>query len=128
MNDKLEFNIEETRDLSECMTWVENYMCSGPEGKDPFKEWLKKEESNAVLGLHHGFGTFIRNTLQLWHDGPAVKWFNERGIYHADDMSSIIFTSLYRDRNRKGIHLQDQIDHYREYWEKTNPDVNKGIK
>ena len=128
MDDKLVFNIEETRNLSECMQWVADYVSSGPEGEDELTKWLAREETDAMLGAHHGFGTFIRNTLELWYDGPAVSWFNTNGIYHADDMSSIIFTSLHRSKNGKEINLETQIKHFRDYWDKTDPIVNGGIK
>jgi hypothetical protein len=128
MKEELEFNIEETRNLDECMDWVESYMSSGPLGEDILLEWSQRNENEALLNLHHGMGTFIRNTLKLWDNGPAVKWFNENGIYHPDDMSSIIFVSLHRRINGEDIRLEDQIKKYREYWDKTDPNVNKGIK
>lgn len=127
MDDKLEFNIEETRNLDECMDWVKSHMCSGSDGEDSFNYWLSSSEDDALM-LHHGYGMFIRNTLKLWHDGNAVPWFNEQGIYHADDMSSIIFISLHRRENGKNINLDEQIKHYRDYWESVDPKINKGIK
>ena len=125
MDNKLEFNIEETRNLDECMDWVKSHMCSSEEGDEYFTEWLSRPEDNAML-IHHGYGTFIRNTLQLWHSGPAVAWFNSKGIYHADDMSGIIFTSLHRRENGIEINLDAQISKYRKHWEEIDPRVNEG--
>ncbi len=125
MDDKLKFNIKETRNLEECMIWVEDHMSSGPEGEDHLNKWVEQEEGEALVEAHHGYGTFIRNTLELWYDGPSVEWFNEKGIYHADDMSSIILTSLHRKENGKDIKLDEQIQEYRAYWEKTDPKVNQ---
>jgi len=122
---EMKYNIEETRNLDECMDWVKSHMCSGEEGDEYLKEWLSKPEDNAMM-IHHGYGTFIRNTLELWHDGPAVSWFNEHGIFHADDISSIIFTSLHRRENGREINLDEQIDKYRKHWEKYDPKVNEG--
>jgi len=126
MNDKLEYNIEETRNLNECMDWVKSHMCSGEEGDEELKKWLAKSENDAMM-IHHGYGTFIRNTFKLWTDGPAVSWFNNHGIYHADDMSGIIFTSLYRRENGIDIDLEGQIKRYRDFWEEHAPQINKGI-
>ena len=129
MNDKLEYNIEETRNLDECLTWVKGHMCSGPDGEDHFKEWCALDEDEAIATVHSmlsGYAMFIRNTLKLWHDGPAVKWFNSHGIYHADDMSGIIFTSLHRQQNDKEVGVPGQIKHYRDYWDKVEPKVNDG--
>jgi hypothetical protein len=123
---KLEFNIEETRNLDECMQWVKSHMCSSEKGDEYFKECLLKSEADAMIMIHHGYGMFIRNTLQLWHSGPAVAWFNSQGIFHADDMSGIIFTSLHRKENNLEINLDEQISRYRKHWEKCDPRVNEG--
>lgn len=125
MDNEMKYNIEETRNLDECMDWVKSHMSSGPEGDNEYIEWLDMPENDAMM-LHHGYGTFIRNTLELWYNGPAVAWFNEQGIYHADDMSGIIFTSLHRKGNKKEIELDKQIKFYRDYWERVNPKVNEG--
>jgi hypothetical protein len=76
---------------------------------------------------HHGFGTGLRNGWGLWSGSVLAKWFNERGIYHADDMSGIILTSSYRKASGVDIDLEGQIKNYRDFWEEHSPDVNKGI-
>jgi hypothetical protein len=77
---------------------------------------------------HHGFGTGLRNGWGLWRrESILTKWFNEKGIYHADDMSGIILTSFHRSANNIPIDLEGQIKQYREYWDKVDPNVNKGI-
>jgi len=123
---EIKYNIKETRNLNECMEWVKGYMSSGPDGEDYFVKWMRYDETTALVSCHHGFGTFIRNTFELWSKGPAVKWFNDRGIYHADDMSAIIFTSLHRRENKKYTMVNKQIKHYRAHWELHDPKVNKG--
>lgn len=77
-------------------------------------------ESQFVVSTHHGLGRFIRNNWDLWSDKESklVKWFKERNIVHPDDISGIIFTSLYRRVNGLPINIQDQIDHYLEFWKK----------
>lgn len=126
MDDKIKFNINETRNLDECMDWVKSHVIgNSPNGEDEFNEWVADSEDKAMR-IHHGYGTFIRNTFKLWQDGPAVPWFNEHGIYHADDMSGIIFTSLHRRENGIDINLEEQIKKYRAHWEKYDPKVNEG--
>ena len=88
---------------------------------------IRCTEDSFLGGSHHGFGTGIRNTWGLWSGSVLAKWFNERGIYHADDMSGIILTSFYRKAHQVDIDLEGQIKHYRDYWDKTAPDVNNGI-
>jgi len=121
-----EYNIEDCVDLDSCIKWIEDHSQADP--KDSFSDWIKLDEDSALSQSHHGFGTWLRNTLGLWHDGPPVKYFNDLGIYHADDMSGIILTSLHRKFNNKDINLDEQVKHYIEYWEKVDPNVNKGMK
>ena len=45
-----------------------------------------------------------------------VKYFNELGIYHPDDISSIILTSFHRKLNNKSIDLAKQVESYKKYW------------
>ena len=108
-------------DLDSCIEWILNNSVDSQ-----VKEWSDLSEDDALSQAHHGFGTFLRNTLGLWHDGPPVKYFNNLGIYHADDMSGIILTSLHRKLNDKDFELDKQVKHYIDYWEEHNPEVNKG--
>ena len=62
-----------------------------------------------------------------WTGSELQKWFKERGIHHADDMSGIILTSFHRRFYRKEIELEEQIAKYQEYWDEVDPDVNKGL-
>lgn len=80
---------------------------------------------------HHASGQFIRNSWFLWwHEGhpysswpaskpPIVGFFNELGIYHADDISGIIITSAYRKVNGKEIDLSGQVEHYKAFWKEN---------
>lgn len=93
-----------------------------------FKDWLNETEDTAVISYHHTLGRSVRNDLNLWVQESIMSiYFQGYGIYHADDMSSIILTSLHRKYNHKPIDLQKQIDRHIEYWENTDPSVNKGI-
>ena len=47
---------------------------------------------------------------------PLVRWFNERGITHADDMSAIILTSIWRRVRGVDLDLEGQIKSYQDYW------------
>jgi len=114
---------EKCVNLNSCIEWVHEKA-----EETAFYHWLKQPEDDFVVRIHHGFGTWVRNTLGLWEDGPPVKYFNDLGIYHADDMSSIIFTSLWRKYHDVDINLDDQVRKYRDHWEKYDPNVNKGIK
>ena len=88
--------------------------------------WLEMEENKALGVAHHGLGTMVRNELGLWYDGSIVPFFNELGIYHADDMSGIILTSFHRKKNGVDLELDGQVKHYIDYWKKVDPKVNNG--
>lgn len=70
-----------------------------------------------IYEFHHTIGRDIRNEWKLWSQkAPLNKHFFELGISHADDMSSIILTTLHRVLNRKPVRLKEQIKHYQDYW------------
>ena len=71
------------------------------------REFLENSDKKPTAQMHHKFGMSLRNDWSLWEkDMPLVKWFNERGISHADDMSAIILTSIWRLRARCGSRLR----------------------
>jgi len=79
-----------------------------------FKNGTEKEMSKQ----HHFLGRRLRNDWGLWRKSRLAKWFNEKGIHHADDMSGIILTSFWREINSELIKLDEQIKHYQDFWEK----------
>jgi len=72
------------------------------------------EESMAMH--HHGLGTWMRNNWGLWSGGPLARHFQERGIDHPDDMSSIILTSLWREMNGQPLRVEEQIAKHKQWW------------
>lgn len=125
---KQESLVNTIQDFDECFDWLKNKVVD-------WQEFGRTEEESAVASSHMGLGMYIRNELGFWKDcnkepderTPLVKWFNKRGIYHPDDMSSIILTSWHRDINGKKKKIKKQIKKYREFWSKTSPKVNEGI-
>lgn len=95
---------------------------------DANKEFVEEagDEETFVSELHMFFGMNLRNMWGLWKGSPLKTWFNERGIYHADDMSGIILTSCYRKFKGLEIDLDSQIKKYRDHWDKVDPKVNEG--
>lgn len=76
---------------------------------------------------HHGFGTNLRNEWNLWwHESDTMGWskekpklteyFNSLGIYHGDDLSSIILKSFYRSVVGVDRNLDEQIEVYKKHW------------
>lgn len=84
--------------------------------KQKFKE---TDEESATVMLHFGTGMYLRNNWGLWDSNSQLcKYFKSIGIFHPDDMSSIILTSFHRHLNNKDIDLQGQIKYYKDYWNK----------
>ena len=86
------------------------------------KEAMQEEaEEKFVVKHHHSTGRWIRNNWGLWKKGYSLyEWFKLQGIFHADDMSGIIFTSYYRKVNELPINLQEQIQKYIKYWQEQS--------
>ncbi|QGK74411.1 DUF6794 domain-containing protein [Flavobacterium sp. SLB02] len=81
--------------------------------KNSFKS---KPENEAVTELHMTVGMWIRNNWIRNGNESIVKECNTIGIYHPDDISSIILTSLHRKLNHKDLNLEKQAQHYIDYW------------
>jgi len=102
-------------DYLECM-WSKN-------AKKKFSELPEKE---AVSSLHFTTGLAIRNSWDLWNNkNSLVKFFNSKGIFHADDISSIILTSFHRHLNNKEIQFESQVTFFKAYWNAIKENENK---
>jgi len=88
---------------------------------DSAKTYFKNlPEKEAVLELHLSYSRIaIRGGWNLWKGSNELSsYFNNLGIHHPDDMSSIIVTSFHRRLNSKPLELQKQLKHYIDSWEK----------
>jgi hypothetical protein len=85
--------------------------------KTQLDEFKNTSEREAVTKLHFGTGAWIRNNwLYGGRDTALTHYFHSLGIYHPDDISSIILTSLHRTLNQKDIELNKQVEKYNAYW------------
>jgi len=98
-------------DLDECIIHLKNKIPS-----EDLKAFGDLPERRAGGIAHHGLEQHLRNTWGLWTGSSLKSWFEERGIWHADDMSDIILDSLHRDLNGEPIRFEEQIESYRQYW------------
>lgn len=125
--EKQEREIFNPSNLEEVFEWMDNNMPG-------FLDNVKEASEEKIVSYHHGIGTWLRNNLHLWEDcgkpyeqkRPLMRWFNDNGIYHPDDVSAIIFTSLSRHLKGEDLRLNEQFKYYQDYWEKTDPNVNRG--
>jgi hypothetical protein len=78
--------------------------------------YLEACEKDPSPRFHFQLGMSLRNGWSLWEkDMPLVKWFNDRGIAHADDMSAIILTSIWRRIRSVDLDLEGQIKSCQDY-------------
>jgi hypothetical protein len=65
-------------------------------------------------------GMAMRNNWGLWEKGqPLTQWFREHRIWHADDMSSIIYRAFWCKLNDKPFNINDEVVYYLNYWADT---------
>lgn len=104
------------KDLNGALSYLN---CVWPDkDKEDFKS---KDEKEAVTELHMGTGQAIRNGWELWKGKNSLyRYFKSKGIFHPDDMSSIILTSFHRQLNKKEIELESQVKYYKDYWRKAH--------
>jgi hypothetical protein len=112
----LPVNIEEAIDL------LKNFF------KENLEEIKNMSEDEFSGSVHHSGGMFIRNSWLLWwhkdhkyeqwpKEIPKLnQWFNNLGIWHADDMSGILMTSLHRSLRGEDLEIDKQVQHYLDYW------------
>ncbi|MFN2604389.1 MAG: DUF6794 domain-containing protein [Gemmatimonadaceae bacterium] len=75
---------------------------------------MKSEDE--MIEYHMGLGMGLRNEWGLWKGSRLSQWFNQRGIFHPDDMSGIIFDTFWDKLHNKPFRLPQKIDGYQEYW------------
>lgn len=79
------------------------------------------EGAKRFLGMvHHGFGTNLRNAWKLWHKGTVLnQWFRDHlGLWHADDMSSIILNSFHARVYNYPYDPQADVERFKAHWAK----------
>lgn len=101
-------------DLDDCIQQLDKIF--GDSSKVKIKA-LTEDDFSAQM--HLNFGMWMRNNWGLWKGSRLSKFFNEKGIYHPDDMSGIILDSYYRYLTGQEIKLAEQIKYYQDYWEKA---------
>lgn len=81
-----------------------------------------------LLSLHHSGGQWIRNNWGLWGGSKLRTIFFGLGLFHADDMSSIIFKKLQSELRNEKFNLKDEVQHYISFWKNQNVDCQAKIK
>lgn len=91
-----------------------------------FQEWIRcLPDQNFSVYTHHSLGNYLRNKWSLWSNSPLVDFFNEKEIFHPDDMSSIILDSYQRKIKGQDVQLEQQIKVYKDFWDKKSEENKK---
>lgn len=99
------------KNLEECFVELDTML------PDSIKESMKSlTEDEFTAKMHKNQGLWIRNNWGLRKGSRLSAYFYDLGIYNADDMTGIIFTSYYRNSTGQEINLEKQVDHYQNYW------------
>lgn len=77
------------------------------------KEFTAKSEERVIGVYHMGLGLWMRNNWGLWRGSRLSSYFNELGVTHPDNMSSVIITSYHRHLNGKDLKLEEQLRSYK---------------
>lgn len=96
---------------------LEMLMSSVPsEDKERF---AKRPKNKAVAQCHFGGGMNMRNNWKLWEkESNLSMWFRNRGVWHPDDMSAIIFKAFWCKLNGIYFDIDIEAEYYAEYWKR----------
>jgi hypothetical protein len=76
-------------------------------------------EEDVCCAAHFSSGMWIRNNWGLWkQDSCIYKELVALGLWHADDMSSLIITCAVRDLKGKDRDIPGIVQKFKDYWAK----------
>lgn len=99
------------KDLEECFVELDKML---PDSTKESMQILTEDEFTA--DMHMTQGLWIRNNWGLRNGSRLSAYFYDLGVYNADDMTGIIFTSYYRNSTGAEINLEKQVAYYQNYW------------
>lgn len=89
---------------------------------DKDKEKLAKLDKSYYSGqMHMSLGLSIRNFWIRSEESKLTDYFNKLGIFHPDDMSSIILSRFYAEIKNQPFDLNKKVEYYKLYWINNYP-------
>lgn len=82
---------------------------------------MKAKDEKDLSRYDITLGRWLRKNWQLWGESKMAQYFRKMGIFHPDDMSTIVIVSFWRHLNEKPINLEEQVESCKAYWEKMAP-------
>lgn len=84
---------------------------------DSRKRFAKEDGTSPGSNFHFGGAMAMRNNWGLWdNEQPLTKWFRDYGVWHADDMSSIIFKAYWCFLNEVNFDIEKESEFYKNFW------------
>jgi hypothetical protein len=83
--------------------------------------FIRDSMTEDMGAAHMPIGLGLRNRWGLWARSPLAQYFDSLGVYHPDDMSGIILTSLWRRLHGRPIDLAQQVHDAQTYWRYALP-------
>ena len=84
------------------------------------KKEIRLAPAAEVMVDHFGAGLALRNGTLNQKNSEVRKYLIRKGLFAADDLSTIVLLSAVRRIRGEPIDLEGQIKVYREYWEKLD--------
>ena len=82
--------------------------------------FAKESGTSPGSKFHFGGGMAMRNNWGLWDkEQPLTTWFRNNGIWHADDMSSLIYKAYWCFLNDMRFDIDNEVYFYESYWKMT---------
>ncbi|MEZ4687504.1 MAG: DUF6794 domain-containing protein [Bacteroidia bacterium] len=106
--------------LEQCFAQLDEMLADSTKDKI-----MAGSEDDFVVNSHFGLGRWMRNNWGLWGNSKLRKFFKKMGLFHPDDMSSIILRSYYRYLKDEEIRLEEQVKFYQDYWGKRKKNEGK---
>jgi hypothetical protein len=103
------------KDLGDCFKQIDSFWNDSTKMKA--KSWSEKD---FIAKTHFGLGLWMRNNWQLWGGSRLSKYFNDMGIYDAENMSGVILKTYHRYLTDKNFRLEKQIQFYQDHYKKVN--------
>lgn len=108
------------KDLDDCMDQFKRNW------SDTMKVAFRKTPENQVLRKYSIVSDWLIANWGLYNDSRLVDYFNNFGLFHPEDMASIILLCYHRDLSGEELKLGQLIRHYKDYWklqERSRPDI-----
>ena len=78
---------------------------------------IQSQPEDYMALYHFSFGMFIRNQWVRHGDGRLTGFFRNYGIYHPDDISSLILRTYWCYKNELPLNLDERVEEYKIHWE-----------